>query len=170
MILTYQSSLDDVSEVSVRLYVRGRSYATTRLGGAVLSAAGFALLAFLGFHSKENVNIAGISIAAAAWGAALFFFTYQSTVRRRIANYVAKELGGTWPRATSVKVADAKLIVTIGGAQTTYDLADLSHVHESGNYLELTFGLQSICVIPLRAFADTDEKAAFLTTLGRPVA
>jgi hypothetical protein len=166
--LSYESSLDNVAEVSVRLYVRGRSYANTRIGGALLSAAGFALLAFLGFHSKENVNIIGISIAAAAWGAALFFFTYQSTVRRRIANYVAKELGGTWPRATTVEVTDGKLIAIIGGARTTYALADLSNVNESSSYLELSFGPQSLCVIPLRAFEDTDEKTTFLTTLGRP--
>lgn len=168
MKLTYDSTTADVVESATRRFLRGKRYATNRWRGSILCAAAFAALAFLGFHAKENVNIVVICLAAAAWGAGLFLISYKGVVRRRITGYVAAELKGPWPRATVCELKDGRFILTTSGANSSFLLADLSGVAEDSAFLELAFGANGLCVIPLRAFASTDEKAAFLATLPRP--
>jgi hypothetical protein len=40
---------------------------------------------------------------------------------------------------------------------------------DDGRWLELEFDERGLCVIPLRAFADTEEKSRFLAVLGEPL-
>lgn len=165
MSLTYESTLDDVVETAFRLYQRGRTYRTNRWIGTTLCTVAFAVLAFLGFHSAQNINLPVLIIVAAAWGAGIYLFGYKSSVRRRIAKYVATEMKGPWPRATVYEITDGKLTGTTSGVGVTFTLADLTAVTEDKRYLQLTFGPKGICLIPLRAFDDTDHKAAFLNAL-----
>lgn len=171
MKLSYESTLDDLVEPSLRLYLRSKTYATTRWRGAAFCAAAFGIFAFLGFNAKENVNLPVICTAAAAWGAGLFLLTYKGTVRRRIKNYLANELkGGPWPRPADYEIKDGQLIGTGSGVNTRFALADFTGATEDGGRLELAFlnsatGNQGLCVIPLRAFESTDEKNSFLAAL-----
>lgn len=167
MTLSYDANLDDVAEPSVRLYLRGKTSAQNRLRSALIWAAAFAALAFLGFNSKENVNLPVVCLAAAAWGAGLTLLTYKGAVRRRIVKYVATELKGSWPRATTYEIKDGKVSSASSGVTISFALADLVGVSEDGKYLELSFGAKGLCVIPLHAFEDSDHKAAFLAALGR---
>jgi len=166
MTFSYDSTLDDVSEVSVRLFLRSKTYATNRWRGAALCAAMFAAFAFLGFNAKENINLPAVCAAAAVWGAGLFLLTYKGSIRRRIKKYIATELKGPWPRPVVYEIKDGKLLSTTSGTTITFALSDLSSVTEDSRYLELTFdSANGIAVIPLRAFDDTYHKAAFLAQL-----
>lgn len=167
MTLSYDSTLDDVVEAATRTFLRGKTYATNRWRGAVLCGAGFAVLAFLGFNAKSNVNLPVVCVAAAAWGAGLYLLAYKSAVRRRIASYVASELKGEWPRTTRCVIQDGRLVTTTFGTSTSYALAELSDVSEDAQVLELSFGSKDTCLIPLRAFDSTDEKAGFLAAIHR---
>lgn len=169
MPLTYEATLADVAEPSVRLFLRGKTYATNRWRGALLCAAMFAALAFLGFNARENINLPLVCFAA-AWGAGLFLLAYKSAVRRRIINYVATELKGSWPRTTHIEIKDARLIRTTAGSPASFPLTGLTSVTEDAKYLELVFGPKNLCLIPLRAFDSTDEKHAFRALLGHPSA
>jgi len=169
MTLSYDSTLDDVTEASVPLILRSKTYATNRWRGALLCAAIFTAFAFLGFNAKENINLPVVCAAAAAWGAGLFLLTYKGSIRRRIAKYIASEMKGPWPLPTVYETTEGKLTSTTSGARTTYTLADLTAVQEDKRYLQLTFGPKGLCLIPLRAFDDTDHKNTFLATLGRPI-
>ena len=170
MTLTYEASLTDVAEPSVRLFLRGKTYATHRWRGALLCAAIFAALAFLGFNAKEAINLPLVCFAAAAWGAGLFLLVYKSSVRRRVINYITTELKGPWPRPTVIEIKDGRLIRTTSGTPASFPLADLRSVVDDGHYLELVFGPKSLCLIPLRAVDSTDEKHAFRALLGHPSA
>lgn len=168
MTLSYDSTLDDVTETSVRLYQRGKTYASRRWGGAVLSAVLFAFFGLLGFHSHETVNLPLICFAAAAWGAGLYWLTYNGSVRRRLKKYIVAQLPGAWPRPTRYEIKDGQLRGTTAGAPVSLALSDLAAVREDAGYLVLDFGgPQGLCVIPLRAFASAAEKAEFLAALGR---
>lgn len=167
MKLTYESTLDDVVETAMRTFMRSPAYATNRWRGAVLCAAGFAVFGFLGFKDKDTINLPVVCIAAAAWGAGLYLLIYKSAVRRRIASYAAGELAGEWPRTTHCVVRDGQLVTTTFGTSTTYALAELSRVAEDAKVLELSFGSQSACTIPLRAFDSAEEKAEFLAAIRR---
>ena len=166
MKLTYETTLAEVAEAPVRLFLRGKTYATNRWRGALICAGAFGVFALLGFNAKPNVNLPVICVAAAAWGAGIYLLAYKSTVRRRITSYVANELTGSWPRTTDYEITATQLINTSDGQTFTYRLADLDRVSEDGRWLELSFGERGGCVIPLRAFADTEEKARFLAVLG----
>jgi pimeloyl-ACP methyl ester carboxylesterase len=133
-------------------------------------AGAFGVFALLGFNAKPSVNLPLICFAAAAWGAGLFLLVYKDSVRRRITRYVASELKGPWPRLYRWEIKARQLICTSAGLTYTYNLADLTGVHEDGRWLELSFGERTSCVLPLRAFADTEEKARFLATVGQPPA
>jgi hypothetical protein len=166
MTFTYETTLAEVSEAPVRLFLMGKTYATNRWRGALICVGAFGFFALLGFNAKPNVNLPVICVAAAAWGAGIFLLAYKSMVRRRITTYVASELKGTWPRRTDYAVNGAQLICTSAGQTFTYRLAELAGVHDDGRWLELSSGERGLCVIPLRAFADTNEKVRFLTVLG----
>ncbi|CAM2858852.1 hypothetical protein [Rariglobus hedericola] len=168
MTLTYEATLADFAEPSVRLFQRGPAYASNRWKGAVVCATVFAVFAFLGFNSKENVNIAVICLAASAWGAGLFMLTYKSTVRGRVIKYIATQTPGSWPRTTEIEIVDNKLNSTTSGATHSFQLSDLGDVTEDSKRLELSFGNRGLFVIPLSAFESTEEKEAFLNELPRP--
>jgi len=167
MTLTYETTLAEAAEAPARLFQSGKSYATNRWRGALICAGAFGFFAMLGFNAKPNVNLPVICAAAAAWGAGIFLLAYKGMVRRRIIAYVASELKGTWPRRTNYAVNGAELICTSAGQTFTYRLAELAGVHDDGRWLELSFGERGLCVIPLRAFADTDEKSRFLAAVGQ---
>lgn len=164
--ISYESTLADVVEPSVRLYQRGRTYTTQRWTGVAIWGGAFAVFAAIGFRSKPDINLPLICLAAAAWGAGLTLLTYKGTVRRRITKYVRTELKGDWPRHTDYTVADGKLTSTTSGVSISFQLADLTGVTDDGKYLELNFAPKGLCTIPLRAFDDTEHKAAFLAALG----
>jgi len=168
MKLTYETTLAEVSEAPVRLFLMGKTYATNRWRGALICAGAFGFFALLGFNAKTNVNLPVICVAAAAWGGGIFLLAYKGMVRRRIIGYVASELKGTWPRRTDYAVNGTQLICTSAGQTFIYRLAELAGVHDDGRWLELSFGERGLCVIPLRAFADTDEKSRFLAAMGEP--
>ena len=161
MKLTYDSTLDDVVETATRSFLRSASYKTNRWRGAVLCSVAFGILGFLGFHSAQNIKLPVICAVAAAWGAGLYLFGYKTTIRRRIAKYVVTEMKGPWPRTTVIEITGGKLVSLTAGASTTYPLADLTSVTEDANFIELSFTTKGICLVPLHAFADTDEKNAF---------
>ena len=165
MKLTYDSTLDDVVETAFRLYQRGRTYRTNRWLGAAICTVAFAVLAFLGFHSARNINLPALIIIAAAWGAGIYLFGYKRSVRRRIQKYITSEMPGPWPRTTVYEITQDKLTGTTSGVGVTFLLADLTAVTDDTRYLELTFGPKGICLIPLRAFDDTDHKAIFINCL-----
>jgi hypothetical protein len=167
MKLSYESRLEDVSESAVRLFLRGKSYTSNRWRGAVLCAAVFTVFAFLGFHARGVINIVWICIGAAAWGAGLFLLTYKSTVRKRIASYVARETAGKLPHTTIIEITDAKIISTGAGIHMTFPLSALLAATEDKTHLELSFGDKGICLIPLRAFSSEDEKTAFIAATQR---
>jgi hypothetical protein len=162
MTLAYDSTLDDVAETAFRLYQRGRSYRTNRWIGTALCTVAFAVLAFLGFHSAQNINLPILVIVASAWGAGVFLFGYKRSIRRRIASYIASEMKGPWPQRTVYEIKNGKLTTTTSGVGLTFLLADLTAATEDKHYLQLTFGPKGLCAIPLRAFDDTDHKTAFL--------
>lgn len=170
MKFTYESTLDDVVEPSVRLFVRSKTYATHRWRGAAIWGVAFAVFAAIGFRSKPDINLPLICVAAAAWGAGLTLLTYKGSVRRRIAKYVKTELPGGWPRITDYEITDDKLTGTTSGVSLTFNLADLTAVTEDAKFLELTFGTKGLCTIPLRAFSSAEEKAAFLAAIHHPPA
>ena len=170
MKITFDSTLAEASEAPLRLFLKGRTYATQRWRGAAICAGAFGFFALLGFNAKPNVNLPLICFAAAAWGAGLFLLVYKGSVRRRITRYVASELKGPWPRPTHWEIKARQLIGTSAGLTYTSPLAELTGVHEDGCWLELSFGERAPCVLPLRAFADTEEKARFLAAIGQPAA
>ena len=170
MNFTYEPPLAEAAEAPLRLFLRGRTYATQRTRGAWICAGAFGFFALLGFNAKPNVNLPLICFAAAAWGAGLFLLVYKDSVRRRITRYVASELKGPWPRPTLWEINARQLICTSAGLTYTYNFADLTGVHEDGRWLELSFGERTPCVLPLRAFADTEEKARFLAAVDQPPA
>jgi len=168
MKLTYDSTLDDVVETATRGFLRSAAYKTNRWRGAVLCAVVFGVLGFLGFHSAQNINLPVVCVVAAAWGAGLYVFGYKTSVRRRIAKYVATEMKGPWPRTTVIEITGGKLISLTAGASTTYPLADLTSVSEDTHFIELSFTAKGLCLIPFRAFDSTDEKNAFLSAVEEP--
>jgi hypothetical protein len=168
MTFTYEATLPDVAEPSVRLFMRGQTYATNRWRGTLVCAAMFAVFAFLGFNAKQSVNLPLVCFAAAAWGAGLFLLAYKSSVRRRIVGYIGTELNGAWPRTTRIEIREGKLIGTSAGASTTYPAGDLIAISEDAKCLELSFGDGRLFVVPLRAFDSTEEKNAFLAAFPRP--
>ena len=168
MKITYETTLAEATEAPLRLYLRGKTYAAHRWRGAGICAGAFGFFGLLGFNAKPNFNLPLICCAAAAWGAGLVILVYKRSVRRRLNRYVASELSGPWPRSTTYELTRTHLIGTSAGRTFTYALADLTAVSEDGRWLEVSFGERALCVLPLRAFADVDEKARFLTALGQP--
>ncbi len=168
MKLTCEATLDDVVEPSFRLFLRSKTYVTNRWRDSAIWAGIFALFAYLGFHSNPNVNIVWVCAAASIWGAVIHLLTYKGTVRRRIQKYVEREMKGPWPRTSDYEITTDKVIYTGSGVSTSFNLTDLTGIVEDAKRLELTFGDKGLCLVPLRAFQSTEEKAEFLAQIQHP--
>jgi hypothetical protein len=169
MKLTYEASREDIAETGIRMFFRGKAFATTRRRGAILCAVMFTVFAFLGFHARENVNLAVVCVAAAAWGAGLFLLTYKGAMRRRIQKYMTTEMHHSVPLVIVHEIKDGTITRTASGSTQAFSLADFTGSNEDARYLELAFGDKGVCVIPLRAFPSTETKSAFLSAIGRPI-
>ena len=165
MNLTYQATLEDISEPAIRHYLRSKSAKKNRIQstvvGAVLSAAAMAFV----FREREASQILVFSCFGLIAGAALNYFTYQSTVRKRITKHIRLETEGKLPSTTSYLFADNQLICDSLGASITLNLIDLTSIHEDAERMEIVFGDVGLCTIPLRAFETAEQKCLFIDKL-----
>lgn len=165
MTVRFDSSPDDIAEHAVRHFVRGKTYATNRWRGAILCGLVFAVFGFLGFHSKETVNLAVVCGAAAAWGGGVFLLAYKGVVRGRIRTFVTKELAGKPQRSSSLEIGNGRLSSAGPCMAGAFLLNQLVSVADDGKWIELFFGGQHVCLIPSRSFESTSEKEAFISAL-----
>lgn len=165
MTLRFDSTPDDIAEHAIRHFVRGKTYAANRWRGAALCGLVFAVFGFLGFHSKQTVNLAVVCAAAASWGAGVFLLAYKGVVRGRIRKFVTKELAQKPARSGTLEIRDGRLVGAGAFAAVTFPLADLVSVTDDGKWLELFFGEQRLCLIPARAFESSADKDAFIAAL-----
>lgn len=165
MRLSHETTLDDLVEPALRLYRRRRSYRVNRWRAMVVSAVVFGFFGLLGFRNQAGVNVPLLCAGAALWGAAIVHFTYDGLIRRSLRNHLTREFSATLPWTGEYRVDGEHLHLTARGATRTLPLADLRAVTADARWLELDFGDNNLCVIPLRAFDDEAHKHAFLSAV-----
>lgn len=165
MIITYESNLDDVSEPSVRHFLRSETARKSKIQGAV--RGGFFCAAAVIFVFRERALPAVIigAIVGFLLGASLNFFTYAHTVRSRIRKHLERETRGRLPALTVYRFEVQKLVCEHLGATVSFPLSELQHVSEDGERMEIDFGKVGLCTIPLRAFESAREKESFIQIL-----
>jgi hypothetical protein len=163
MTLTYQATLDDIAEPAIRHYLRSTSARRARIrstvSGAVFMAAAFIFI----FRERSLFFVAGGAVAGVVIGAALNFWTYIPTVKKRIRKHIQTENGHRIPNETIYIVEPGILRCESLGVKLEFSLKDLKEVSEDAERIEFSFGDVGLCTIPVRAFSDNAAKAAFIT-------
>jgi hypothetical protein len=165
MTLTYQATLDDFAEPAIRHYLRSttarRARVRSTVSGAVFMAAAFIFV----FRERSLFFIVGGAIAGVVIGAAINFWTYIPTVKKRIRKHIQTENGHRIPNETIYVVERGILRCECLGVKLEFALGDLKEVSEDAERIELSFGDVGLCTIPVRAFSDNAAKAAFITEI-----
>jgi hypothetical protein len=168
MELQYEATIEDVCEPQVRHYLRSRSYQRQRWLEPIWGGVGAVIaLYFITVFTRELSIPVWIYPLAFALGWLCILLTIRDTVSKRICRHLAREVGHKLPSTTKYSILDTKLQCSSLGANTTFDLKDLSAVSEDSERLELKFGDIGLCTIPLRVFQDDDHKKSFLESLKR---
>ena len=162
MTLIYQATLDDFAEPAIRHYLRSKTARHARLrstvSGAVLTAS---TLVFV-LRDRSWVFLVGGAAAGVVIGAAINFWTYLPNVKKRIRKHLQTEHGHRIPDETIYTVEPGVLRCESLGVKYEFPLRELKEVLEDAGYIELSFGELGLCTLPIRAFSDPSEKAAFL--------
>lgn len=165
MTLTYESNLDDVSEPSVRHFLRSETARKSRIRSTITGGIFCAAAAIFVFRERSFPMLAIGAITGFSFGAMLNFFTYAPTVRSRIRKHLERETLGRLPALTVYRFENQKLVCDHLGATISFSLSELKNISEDHERLEINFGNVGLCTIPLRAFDNTEQKEAFIQKL-----
>jgi hypothetical protein len=165
MNLTYQATLEDISEPAIRHYLRSQSAKKNRRQSTVIGMVICAAAAAFVFRDSEGTKLLFFTIIGAITGGVLNFYTYKSTVKKRITKHMRLETEGRLPSQTTYRIQENELICDCLGATITFQILDLAEIKEDNERMELNFGDVGLCTIPLRAFESAEEKQIFLREL-----
>lgn len=168
MELQYETTIEDVSEPQIRLYLRSRSFRRQRWLEPIWGGVGAAIaIYFITVFDRDLPTKWWIYVIAFVLGWLCVFVTLRDTVSKRIRRHLKRELDHKLPSTAKYSVSETRLQCSSMGAEITFDLKDLSGVSEDSERVELTFGDVGLCTIPLRAFRDDEHKSSFLNSLKR---
>ncbi len=165
MTLRHDTTLDDLVEPALRLYRRRKGYRVNRWRAMAISAVVFAFFGLLGFRNQTGANVPLLCVGAAIWGVAIVHFTYDGLIRRSLRNHLSREFGGSLPWTNEYRVDGEHLRVTARGATRSLRLAGLRDATADARWLELDFGDNDLCVIPLRAFDNEAHRHEFMSAV-----
>jgi hypothetical protein len=168
MTITYHATLDDAVAPGIVYFLRSKTAKTAKLRSAVSGAITCAIAMVFVFR---NEDVGWLSLAGSAGGvigAALNYFTYEATFRRRFQKSQERELGGRLPAVVVYTVGNGTISCEFLGATTIFSLKDLEEVSDDGERLVISFGTTSLCTIPLRAFQSAGEREEFVAMLNKP--
>ena len=117
------------------------------------------------FRERSPLFILGGAVAGLSIGAALNFWTYIPTVKKRIRKHIQTENGHRIPNETIYVVEPGILRCESLGVKLEFSLGDLKEVLEDDERIELSFGEVGLCTIPVRAFSDDSSRTAFITEI-----
>lgn len=163
--IRYEATLDDVTEPSVRFYLRSKTARKAKLRSTVAGGAMCAVAMVFILRNRDPAILVAAGLAGALIGACLNFFTYTSTVRGRIRKHLKNSMEGKLPSPTSFGIEDGKLVCDSCGVTISFPLTRLEVVTEDVARMEISFGDTGLCTIPLRAFECPEQKAEFLERL-----
>jgi len=167
MTLSYDASLDDITEPHLRQYFRTSTARNTRtrsvLYGAIIIGAAIYFVA----RESDPTSLALAVLFGAAVGSALNFFTFRSSMTKRFRKHLSKETEGRLPARTIYSFEPGHIKCSCLGAAITFSLLGLESITEDEKYLELRFENKGLCTIPLRVFSTPTEKDDFLQEIKR---
>lgn len=164
MTVSYQATLEDLTEAATRSFLRTRTFRVDRLRTALVTAA-FLGAIFIALTWQENVEMRCWGIAFGfGFGGVIPFVAHPELVRSRLRKYIRRELGASLPIVT-YSIHEGRLVYESRGVIISFALADLTAVSENKGVLELDFGDIGISIVPLRAFKTATEKSQFMAAL-----
>lgn len=168
MKITYFSNLEDVSEPSIRHFLNSESGKRAKLLGTIRGAFFMALAFLVIFRREAAPTIVFFGTLGAALGALLDHFTYLPFFGHRIRSHMKREIGSRLPAETTFFISEDKLVCEHLGTTTAFDLGELQYVSEHRGKLEISFGKLGLCVIPIRAFENDEQKDVFVSSIRTP--
>ena len=169
MKITYESTLDDMVEPQLRIYLRSKTYQrsrwTTALSGSLITIVVF----WVFFRPESTRTILFTVLGGAAAAFASYVITFEASIKKRIRKYVERENKGLPACLSEYTVTEGKITYTGRNVSISFSLSDLVSITEDTERMELFFGAdKGLCVIPLRVFQSPEEKSLFLSAL-KPV-
>lgn len=165
MKLTYESTLDDLTDPSVRFFMRSETYRRGRIRNALVGALSGSAVGGLFGITRSDTIFATYAILGAVVGATISYLTTPGSTKRSIRKHLERETRGRLPALTVYTFEEKKVVVDHLGVTTAFQLEDIEDIAEDAGRLDISFGDVGLCTIPLRAFKDDEEKAAFLAKL-----
>lgn len=168
MTVSYQATLEDLTEAATRSFLRTRTFRVDRLKSTIVNAA-FLGAIFIALTWQENLEMRCWGIAFGfGFGGVIPFVAHPELVRSRLRKYLRRELGASLPIVT-YSIHEGRLIHESRGVIISFALADLTAVSENKGILELDFGNKGITILPLRAFKTATERSEFMAALDNRV-
>ncbi len=168
MKLEYESTLPELAEPHIRLFLRSDTFRKQRLNSSLVS--GIVLIAFLYLtYSGPHSGIV-LALSIIPFGfliAAITYWAYKHIVAHRILKYVEREIADEIPAMASYAVESSQLVCRSAGVEITFSLDDIDQVNEENGYVELSFGKRGLCTIPSRVFDSDSHKSEFLSKISR---
>jgi hypothetical protein len=166
MKITYESTLDDMVEPHLRLYLRSKTYQRSRWTTAISASLITIVFFWVLFRPESTLTILLSVLGGVASALISYVLTFKAGVKKRIRKYVEREVKDKPPALSEYSVGDGKITFTTRNVSLSFLLADLVSITEDTERIELFFGDdKGICLIPLRVFHSPEEKSLFMSSL-----
>jgi len=169
MRLEYTPTLSEISEASIRMFLRSKTYRIQKISTPLKIVLIVGFFAFLLTQSLSPMVSWAIIFTLMAFFGISSMASYKNAVSRSISKHIKRQFEGLEITPTEYLMEPGKLKIKSMNVVTAFALSELTEVNEDFYYIELFFENRGLCVIPRRVFIDDSEKLKFIQAVkGEP--
>jgi len=161
MIVRFDTTIDDVVDVSMRSWANSKTMRLWRWQGAAVTGLMFAVPAYFLLGETARARLV-ITCAAALIGIAFYLWTYRENFRKRTQKLCREQIGTEAPFTVTVELLDEGISFSQMGARVIYEWSRIDRVEESADALYF-FSRENMCsAVRKRGFESIAIKDEFL--------
>jgi len=157
----FEFTIDDLVEVSLRHMVRNGVVRRWRAKGAVVICVVVPVCAFLLQVGSLGTRVS-VAVAIASLTALFYVLDVKRALRKRLLNHHRKQFASDGPFACEIELAADGLATRQFDAETKRPWSSVCEINDAEDAIELIVRDGPIILVRNRAFADDEERQAFL--------
>jgi hypothetical protein len=160
MTFTYDSYPEDAAEAASAIFLRSDASKKMRIRNTAVIGIASLVVCLLILRERSAKYSLTASLIAGILSAAFNYFTYKAGVRKQMIKFYKDEFKQERPKSTYL-LHDTGLKFESRGVSLDFSFTVLEGLHDRGDRLEVDFGKSGICLIPRRAFPDSQFEHEF---------
>jgi len=161
MRIQYQSQLEEIVDVQLRMIGYSKEQSRSRILNTIWSGLATALLPVFMTHETTTVRLV-FAFLGLATGASLYWFMYPWSMRRKVRRLIREALGGVDTVDVEIESTENGVQSRSNAATVEFEWSNLTSIKDEPTLIEFKFGSKGIVVVQKRVLQGQDQANAFL--------